>query len=39
MKNRSARTDTPFARFAAAFLGARLGGLLLLSLSGDRRVR
>ena len=39
MKNRTTRTETAFARFAAAFVGARLGGILLLSLSGDRRAR
>ena len=33
-------SDSSFARFAAAAMShARLGGLLLLALSGDRRAR
>jgi len=33
-------SDTPFARFTAAVAShARLGDLLLLALSGDRRAR
>jgi len=38
--SKTPRHETSFARFSAAVAShARLGGLLLLALSGDRRAR
>ncbi|WP_422371222.1 hypothetical protein [Hoeflea sp.] len=40
MNTNAPKSPSAFARFAAATaLHARLGGLLLLALSGDRRAR